>query len=346
MAAIRVTLLGLAVISSACMAPSAFGQATIKKEVDVGFAPLEVIKPILDGALTGQGKFVMLANKGAVLLIDTPGGILAAEAAIAAAQLPPADVVLDFQFVTGLPTRKTSITMAQEVPFPVEFAAPTIIVGPNGFVTGVVPSTPTKFQTRNIGVTSESVSRMNRDGSVTLDINTESTEFEGFIQYGSGVFPAGFVGAVPVPGQVADPLFFAPFINAGGVSLPIISTTRITTSVVVRPRVAAGVVNLDLMPRLEVKLEGSEMEPQEVDLKQFHTVLPVQNQQVGRIYGFTGADEEFNRRFLGARDPATGGTAIVVKVTAKAPVPGSKVPPSTVASPPIPAAPPLSSTPK
>jgi hypothetical protein len=292
----------------------AWGQGTVKKEIDVAFAPIEVVKPLLEKALSPRGKFVMLANKGAVLVIDTPSGILAAEQAIATANLPVPDVALDFQFVTGLPTRKSSITMAQEVPFPTAFAPPTIIVGPNGLVTGVVPATPTNFQTRNIGVTSESTGTLNPDGSVTLDLTTESTELEGFIQYGSGVFPAGAVGAIPVPGQVADPLFFAPWIQAGGISLPVIATTRITTSVVVRPRVHAGVVNLDLMPRLEVKLEGSEMEPEQVDLKEFQTLLPVQNGQVGRVRGFTGAGEEFNRRFLGARDPATGDSAIVVKV--------------------------------
>lgn len=294
-------------------AVSASGQSTLKKEIDVGFAPIEAVKPILDRALSPQGRYVMLAAKGAVLVIDTPEGILAAELAVAQAELPPPDVALDFQFVTGRPVRKSSITMAQEVPFPVEFAPPTIIVGPNGLVTGIIPATPTRFRKRNIGVTSETSGTINPDGSVSVDINTESTEFEGFIQYGSGVFPAGFIGAVPVPGQAVDPLFFAPFVNTGGVFLPIIATTRITTSVVVRPRVRAGVVNLDLMPRLEVKLEGSEMEPQQIDLKQFHTSLSVPHGQVGRVRGFTGAGEEFNRRFLGAKDPENGATAIVVK---------------------------------
>lgn len=51
-----------------------------------------------------------------------------------------------------------------------------------GQLTRVVPATPTKFQTRNIGVTSESTSTLHPDGSVTLDRSTESTELEGFIQ--------------------------------------------------------------------------------------------------------------------------------------------------------------------
>ena len=84
-----------------------------------------------------------------------------------------------------------------------------------GKLTRVVPATPTKFQTRNIGVTSESTSTLHPDGSVTLDRSTESTELEGFVHWGSGVFSSGTVGAVAVPGQVADPSFFAP--EAGAV---------------------------------------------------------------------------------------------------------------------------------
>lgn len=317
----RILLRPIPVTWAVALAASlALGQGTVKKEIDVAFAPIEAVRPVLEKALTPQGKFVMLANQGAVLVIDAPEGVLAAEQAITAADLPPAEVALDFRFITGLPARKSSITMAREVPFPVAFAPPRIFVGPNGFVTGVVPATPTRFQTRNIGVTSETTGSINPDGSVTLDINTEATEFEGFIQYGSGVFPAGVVGVVPVPGQAGNPVFFAPFINTGGISLPIIATTRIRTSVVVRPRVEAGLVELDLMPRLEVQLEDTAMEPQTVDLKQFHTVLQVQNQQVGRLHGFTGADEDFNRHFLGAKDPKSGDTAIVVKVSARAAV--------------------------
>ncbi|HQW29918.1 MAG TPA: hypothetical protein PK529_12070 [Verrucomicrobiales bacterium] len=319
---VRLMLLRAALLFPLCFAPTAFGQATTKKELNVSFAPLEVIKPILEKVLTPQGKFLMLANKGAVLVIDTPEGILAAEAAIAGAQLPPADIALDFQFVTGLPTRRTSITMAQEVPFPVEFAPPTIFVG-GGRVTGFVPATPTKFQTRNIGVTSESVSTRNPDGSVTLDINTESTAFDGFINYGSAILPAGAIGTVPVNGLVGDPGFFSPFVNTGGISLPIISTTRISTSIVIRPRLEAGVVNLDMMPRLQVVLDGSQMEPQVVDLKQFHTSVAVPNNEVARVYGFTGADDDFNRRFFGAKDPGSGGTAVVVKARATPPKPAS-----------------------
>jgi len=327
-----------AAIVFACAASAVLAGGTVKKEIDVAFAPLEAVRPVLEKALTPRGRFVMLANQGAVLVIDAPEGVLAAERALAAADLPPAEVALDFQFVTGLPARRNTITMAQEVPLPVAFAPPRILVGPNGFVTGVVPASPTRFETRNIGVTSTTSGTVHPDGSVTLDIDTEATELEGFVQYGSGVFVAGVAGAVAVPGLAGDPVFFAPFLNAGGVFLPVVATTRIQTSVVVRPRLQAGTVELDLMPRLEVRLEDTAMEPETVDLKQFHTVLRVRNEQVGRLPGFAGAGEEFNRRFLGAKDPESGGVAIVVKVAARAA-------PAALAGPPAPSSPPPSRAP-
>jgi hypothetical protein len=178
----------------------AFGQNTIKKEIDIGMSDLETIRPLLKNALSPAGKFVLLPGKGTVMVIDTPSGIVAAEEAIQGAALPQADVALDFQFVTGLPGRK-SITVAQEVPFPTAYAPPQIIVGPNGRYT-VIPATPTEFRRRNIGVTSETVSTVNPDGSITMDIHTEHTEFEGFINYGSAILPAGGVGTIPVNGAV------------------------------------------------------------------------------------------------------------------------------------------------
>jgi hypothetical protein len=299
---------------------SSFGQSTIKKEIDVGFADLETVRPVLKSALSPAGKFVLLPAKSAVLVIDTPQGILAAEQAIAVAAFPKADVVLDFQFVTGLPRRK-SITVAQEVPFPTAYNPPTIIVQPGGGYT-VIPATPTKFQKRNIGVTSETTSTINPDGTITMDINTEHTEFEGFINYGSAILPAGGVGTVPVNGNVANPVFFNPFIDAGTINFPIISTTRVTTSIVIRPRVHLGAVELDVIPRLEVHPEQvaeSEREPESVDLGQFRTTISIPRNRTGRFYGFQGASDEFANQFFGAKDPDKGRSAIMVKATLKKP---------------------------
>jgi len=300
---------------------AASAQSVIKKEIDVGVANLEQVKPVLEEALSPQGKFVLLAHENSVMVIDTPAGIEAAEQALGGADFPDPDVALDFEFVTGLPARRQEITVAQEVPFPTRYDPPQIIVGRTGGVT-VVPATPTDFRRRNIGVTSETAARRNPDGSITLDIDTERTELEGFVNYGSAILPSGGVGTVPVTGQVGNPGFFAPFVNAGNIRLPIISTTRISTSVVVRPRVNLGMVELDMMPRLTVELEGgATAEPgvedegpiRTVDLDQFRTQLRVPAGEVGRVHGFDGADEAFHRNFFGAEDREKGGAAIVVK---------------------------------
>jgi len=297
----------------------AFAQSTIKKEIDVGFADMEAVRPLLKGVLSPVGKFVLLANKGSVIVIDTPEGIAAAERALGGDAMPKPNVALDFQFITGLPPRNTFISVVREVPLPVEFAPPRIIGGYGGQPFTVIPATPTKFEKRDIGVTNETTRYVNPDGSMTMDIRQEVTEFEGFVNYGSAILPAGGVGTLPVSNGVSDPNFFNPFINSGDINLPIISTTRITTSIVVRPRVNLGVVSIDVMPRLTVvpDLEaGDDFEPYSTDLPLYETVIDVKNRELARIYGFTGADDDFNRRFFGAENSNEGSIAVVVKANA------------------------------
>lgn len=302
------------------MAPvGGFSEETIKKEIDVGFAPMGLIKPVLKQALSPDGRFVILPGRGSIMVIDTPEGILAAETALEQVEFTKVDVALDFEFVTGLPPRYSKIVVGQEVPFPVAYNAPTIFVGPNGAIT-VIPSTPTRFETRNIGVSSETVSSINSDGSINLDINTETTEFERFVNYGSAILSAGTVGTVPIRASVSDPGFFGPFINSGDILVPIISTTRISTSVVIKPSVRLGAVHLNMMPRFTIENSDpggqSPRKPVEIDMRDFHTIVEIPNGKVSRVYGFTGASDEFNRHFLGAEDPDSAGlAAIVVKAS-------------------------------
>jgi hypothetical protein len=300
-------------------------QQTIKKEVDIGLASIDTVRLVIKDALSPQGKFVMLPGKNSILLIDTPQGILAVENAIAAAgaKIPKPDVALNFKFQTGLASRRSRIEMTRQLPLPTEYNAPTIIVGPNGPI-GVVPATPTKFQQSDIGVVSDTTTRVNPDGSLTVDVNLQHTEFEGFINYGSAILPAGGVGAVPVANGVGNPQFFGPLINSGDILMPIISTTRISTSVIIRPRVVANVVHLDMMPQLIVAPNEDEakdgVEDLVVNLPQFQTTVAVENGEFGRAHGFPGASEEFNRRFFDAKPgDKDGAVAITVKAELKPP---------------------------
>ena len=315
------------VVSSLLLAfglvPGAQAQQTMKKEVDIGLASIETVRLVIKDALSPQGKFVMLPGKNTIMVIDTPQGILAVENAIAAAgaKIPKPDVALNFKFQTGLASRRTKIEMTRQLPLPTEYNAPTIIVGPNGPI-GVIPPTPTKFVQRDIGVVSDTTTTLNPDGSLTVDVNLEHTEFEGFINYGSAILPAGGVGAVPVANGVGNPQFFGPLINSGDILMPIISTTRISTSVIVRPRVVANVVHLDMMPQLVVAPNEDEakqgVEDLVVNLPQFQTTVAVENGEFGRAHGFPRASEEFNRRFFDAKpDDRDGAVAITVKAEMK-----------------------------
>ena len=58
-------------------------QQKVKKELDVGFASLESVRPILKKVLSPRGQFVLLPGKGTVLVIDDITHIAAAEAALA-----------------------------------------------------------------------------------------------------------------------------------------------------------------------------------------------------------------------------------------------------------------------
>ena len=290
-------------------------QTKSRKEIDIGFASLDAVKPILKKALSPTGRYVVLQAKGTVMVIDDAKHIAAAEQALAGGALPNPDVNLNFAFRTGMPPRRTQISVGREVYFPTGYSAPQIpnrVSGNGPFP--ITPAHPTGFVKRHIGFTSDTTSQINPDGSITLDINQENTSFDGFINYGSPItLPTGAIGNVPV-GQAGNPGFFQQVIP-NNILLPVISTTRISTSVVIRPRVVQGNVNLDLMPRLTIHLEDQEegVEPVEVNLRQFRTNMTISNNGVGRVYGFTNASEDFNRNFLGAKDVTKGGTAIMVK---------------------------------
>ena len=321
----RMSLMVLGLLFTSGLAGEILAQQTIRKEVDIGLASIDTVRLVIKDALSPQGKFVMLPGKNSILVIDTPEGILAVENAIAAAgaKIPKPDVALNFKFQTGLASRRTKIEMTRQMPLPTEYDAPTIIVGPNGPV-GVIPPTPTKFVQRDIGVVSDQITTVNPDGSLTVDVNLEHTEFEGFINYGSAILPAGGVGAVPVANGVGNPQFFGPLINSGGILMPVISTTRISTSVIIRPRVAANVVHLDMMPRLVVAPNEDEArdgaEDLVVNLPQFQTTVAVENGEFGRSHGFPRASEEFNRRFFDAKPgDKDGAVAITVKAELKPP---------------------------
>ena len=144
--------------------------------------------------------------------------------------------------VTTKSGRKAIVRVAREFPYPTEFSPPEppppnqatglTVSPPNGtFVSqGVVtPSTPTAFETRNLGVTLEVEPIIGPDGyTIDLNLSPEVVEFDGFINYGSPIlgpiFDPTAIGTARSPIQSA-------VLTPNVINQPIFSTRKVTTSV-------------------------------------------------------------------------------------------------------------------
>jgi general secretion pathway protein D len=142
--------------------------------------------------------------------------------------------------VTTKSGRKAIVRVAREFPYPTEFNPPeppppttgatgATVAPPAGtFVSqGIVtPSTPTAFETRNLGVTLEVEPIIGPDGyTIDLNLSPEVVEFDGFINYGSPILGPIF-NPIPTPGFV-DTAELTPNV----INQPIFSTRKVTTSV-------------------------------------------------------------------------------------------------------------------
>ncbi|MEI7774238.1 MAG: Amuc_1098 family type IV pilus outer membrane protein [Verrucomicrobiota bacterium] len=88
----------------------------------------------------------------------------------------------------------------------------------------VTPTTPTAFETRNVGVTLEVEPVIGPDGyTIDMQLAPQVTEFEGFINYGS---PIQSQSTNPITGQTTTNVITPNIINQ-----PIFSTRKVTTNV-------------------------------------------------------------------------------------------------------------------
>src|SRR5205814_5909910 len=144
--------------------------------------------------------------------------------------------------VTTKSGQRAIIEIVREFRYPTEFTQPqipqiassgTAAVNP---ITGlpiattvpvvVTPTTPTKFDTRNTGVTLEVEPVVGADGA-TIDLNLvpQVVEFEGFINYGSPINAVGVNTAAGI--SISTPVL----LTSNVINQPIFSTRKVTTSV-------------------------------------------------------------------------------------------------------------------
>lgn len=293
-------------------------QELLREKLNTGHIPIESLRPALEKVLSPEGRFVILPGQGQILVIDRAENIAAAQRAIALIDSPPPKVALDFAFQTNLAPRPMVPRIVQppsstgDFPIPTRYQPPRVL-GVGGGMVVVVPAHPTGFARRNVGNTLETTGIVNPDGSIALDINAENVEFEGFINYGSAIFTAGLPGVLPVVNGVPNPRFFAPLLQQNNIVAPIFETTRINTQIVVYPEAVQNQVTVDLVPQLEIEAAEPGTQKITVPLRQFRTTLGIQNGLSAKVEGFTGATADFNRHFLGDKDPEKGGTAIQIR---------------------------------
>lgn len=140
--------------------------------------------------------------------------------------------------VTTKSGRKALVRVVREFPYPTEFNPPEVpppttggststsaIAGGVLAASGVVtPTTPTAFETRNVGVTLEVEPIIGPDGyTIDLNLSPEVVEFEGFINYGSPILGPTYNFFTDVVGTFE--------VTPNVINQPIFSTRKVTTSV-------------------------------------------------------------------------------------------------------------------
>lgn len=147
--------------------------------------------------------------------------------------------------VTTKSGAKAVINVIREFRYPTEFDPPQIpqTVGSGGTTNGVAstvgfitnpiitPTTPSAFETRNLGVTLEVTPTVGADGyTIDLDLAPEVVDFDGFVNYGSPILTitggSTLAGGIPSPPRSVE-------VSPNVINQPIFSTRKVTTSITI-----------------------------------------------------------------------------------------------------------------
>jgi general secretion pathway protein D len=137
---------------------------------------------------------------------------------------------------------KAVVNVIREFRYPTQFDPPQIpqtVNGNNtngngnadgGFVVSpiITPTTPSGFDTRNLGVTLEVTPQVGADGyTIDLDLAPEVVDFDGFINYGTPILGLGSSGVGPLSAPTAV------VVSPNVINQPIFSSRKVTTNVTI-----------------------------------------------------------------------------------------------------------------
>ncbi len=146
--------------------------------------------------------------------------------------------------VTAKSGQRATIQLVREFKYPTEFDPPQVPQSSSGGTfQPVPPTTPTSFETRNIGVELEVEPTIGPDGyTIDLNLSPRVTEFDGFINYGSPIYatayetqPSGIVtgAAATLIGVQQNGPSALVLISENVINQPVFSVRQVTTQVTV-----------------------------------------------------------------------------------------------------------------
>lgn len=137
---------------------------------------------------------------------------------------------------------KAVVNVIREFRYPTQFDPPQIPQTVNGNNTNgngtadggfavspiITPTTPSGFDTRNLGVTLEVTPQVGADGyTIDLDLAPEVVDFDGFINYGTPILGLGSSGVGPLSAPTAV------VVSPNVINQPIFSSRKVTTNVTI-----------------------------------------------------------------------------------------------------------------
>ncbi len=148
--------------------------------------------------------------------------------------------------VTAKSGQRAVINLVREFKYPTQFDPPQIPQTVGSGFTPVSPTTPSAFETRNLGVELEVEPTVGPDGyTIELNLSPRVTEFDGFINYGSPIYTSAqqvstgvvaqvsnAVGATSVIDDILGPSANV-LISENVINQPIFSVRQVTTQVTV-----------------------------------------------------------------------------------------------------------------
>lgn len=134
-------------------------------------------------------------------------GILSADQATALLQKLSLQKGIDLMSAPSVTTKsgqKATAEVVREFIYPTEFDPPKQLAKDQP----IIPTTPTAFEMRPVGVRMELNPTLLEDGNIDLTLTPEVTSFEGFIDYGKSIEKQGDTpGAVLTENKIQQPIF-------------------------------------------------------------------------------------------------------------------------------------------